>query len=155
RRRRVRARAAHPNRCAGAGGGDAGAARGRSKSGRRIADQNRGLRAGRAGDLRIGIVRWERADGLEGLRRAQGLKIQPQIVLCVPGRWKSRVDLNVALLKKGYLLLGERIAANDASASYAFELQEHDPRMGRAFATAASRVDRSLTMRDCFAIDKH
>jgi hypothetical protein len=83
------------------------------------------------------------------------LTIQPQIVLCVPGRWKSRVDLNVALLKNGYLLLGEAIAANDASLSFSFELQDHDPRMGRAFASSASRVDRSLTARDCVAVDKH
>lgn len=81
--------------------------------------------------------------------------IQPQIVLCVPGRWKSRDELNTALMKKGYLLLGASIAAIDATASYAFDLQAHDPRMRLAFAASASRVDPSLTPRDYAAIGKH
>jgi hypothetical protein len=84
-----------------------------------------------------------------------GSTFYPRIILCLPGPWESRQDLEDRL-RSGPLRLEEgKLRSADGRETFDAEYRGSDPRMKSAFQVSACRVRPSLTPADFYAIGEH
>jgi hypothetical protein len=75
-------------------------------------------------------------------------------VLCVPGCWKNRTELQSRIQadSQGYTLADQRLTHLETGDTFALEVHAHDGTLGRAFQVAGAHW---MTAKDLSAIDSH
>ncbi|HVE40084.1 MAG TPA: hypothetical protein VNM14_09370 [Planctomycetota bacterium] len=84
-----------------------------------------------------------------------GSTYYPRIVLCLPGPWESREDLEARLRAGAFRLEEGKMLSSDGREAFEAEYRGPDPRMTSAFQASACRVRPSLTPADFHAIGGH
>jgi hypothetical protein len=87
--------------------------------------------------------------------RDGGSEYYPRIVLCLPGPWEGREDLESRLRAGPFRLEEGRLRSADGRDSFEAEYRGFDPRMKSAFQVSACRVRPSLTPADFRLIEGH
>jgi hypothetical protein len=84
-----------------------------------------------------------------------GSEFYPRIVLCLPGPWERREDLEARLRDGPFRLEEGKLRSADGRDSFDAEFRGSDPRMKSAFQVSACRVRPSLTPADFRLVEGH
>lgn len=84
-----------------------------------------------------------------------GSEYYPRIVLCLPGAWERREELEARLREGPFRLEEGKLRAADGRDAFDAEYRGPDPRMKSAFQVSACRVRPSLTPADFRLVEGH
>ncbi|MBI3856219.1 MAG: hypothetical protein HY293_11070, partial [Planctomycetes bacterium] len=79
----------------------------------------------------------------------------PRIVLCIPGTWSGRDELDERLRQGPFRLAEPKVVSADGAESFDAEVRGPDLRMRAAFQASACRVRPSMTPADFAAVQGH